>query len=43
VLHLNIQKGEQNGFSTDLKAGDKERIDDTAMFKKGSENTTAGR
>jgi hypothetical protein len=38
VLHLNIQKGEQNGFTTDLKAGDKVRIDDTAMFKKGSEN-----
>ena len=35
VLHMNIQKGEQNGFSTDLKAGDKVRIDDTAMFKKG--------
>ena len=35
---MNIQKGEQNGFSTDLKAGDKIRIDDTAMFKKGSEN-----
>jgi hypothetical protein len=38
VLHLNIQKGEQNGFTTDLKAGDKVRIDVTAMFKKGSEN-----
>ena len=38
VLHMNIQKGEQNGFNTDLKAGDKVRIDDTAMFKKGSEN-----
>jgi hypothetical protein len=38
VLHLNIQKGEQNWFTTDLKAGDKVRIDDTAMFKKGSEN-----
>ena len=38
VMHLNIQKGEQNGFTTDLKAGDKVRIDDTAMFKKGSEN-----
>jgi hypothetical protein len=38
VLHLNIQKGEQNGFSTDLKACDKVRINDTAMFTKGSEN-----
>ena len=38
VLHLNIQKGERNGFTTDLNAGDKVRIDDTAMFKKGSEN-----
>jgi hypothetical protein len=35
VLHLNIQKGEQIGFTTDLKAGDKVRIYDTAMFKKG--------
>ena len=38
VLHLNMQKGEQNGFTTDLKAGDKVRIDDTHLFKKGSEN-----
>ena len=35
---MNIQKGEQNGFNTDLQAVDKVRIDDTAMFKKGSEN-----
>ena len=38
VLHLNIQKGERNGFTTDLNAGDKVRVDDTQMFKKGSEN-----
>ena len=37
VLHLNIQKGEQNSFTTDLKAGDKVRIDVTHLFKKGSE------
>jgi hypothetical protein len=31
VMHLNILK-QQNGFVTDLKPGDKVRIDDTALF-----------
>ena len=38
VMHLNILKGEQNGFTTDLKSGDKVRVSDTAMFKKGTES-----
>ncbi len=38
VMHLNIQKAKENGFITDLKPGDKVRIDDTAMFKKGTES-----
>jgi len=38
VMHLNIQKAQQNGFVTDLEPGDKVRIDDTAMFKKGTES-----
>jgi hypothetical protein len=42
VMHLNIQKAHQNGFVsqivTDLEPGDKVRIDDTAMFKKGTES-----
>jgi hypothetical protein len=38
VMHLNILKARQNGFITDLKPGDKVRIDDTAMFKKGTES-----
>ena len=38
VMHLNIEKGEQNGFTTDLKPGDKVRIDDTSLFKKGTES-----
>jgi hypothetical protein len=38
VMHLNIQKAKENGFVTDLKPGDKVRIDDTAMFKKGTES-----
>ncbi len=37
-MHLNIQKAQQNGFVTDLEPGDKVRIDDTAMFKKGTES-----
>ncbi len=37
-MHLNIQKAQQNGFVTDLKPGDKVRIDDTALFKKGTES-----
>ena len=36
VMHLDIHKGVQNGFKTDLKSGDKVRVDDTEMFKKGS-------
>ena len=38
VMHLNILKARDNGFVTDLKPGDKVRIDDTALFKKGSES-----
>ena len=38
VMHLNILKAKENGFVTDLKPGDKVRIDDTALFKKGTEN-----
>ena len=38
VMHLNILKAQQNGFVTDLKPGDKVRIDDTSLFKKGTEN-----
>jgi hypothetical protein len=34
VMHLNIKKAKKNGFIT----GDKVRIDDTALFKKGSES-----
>jgi hypothetical protein len=35
---LNIIKAHENGFVTDLKPGDKVRIDDTSMFQKGTEN-----
>jgi len=38
VLKLNILKAKENGFVTDLSPGDKVRLSDTAMFKKGSEN-----
>jgi hypothetical protein len=37
-MHLNIVKAQQNGFITDLKPGDKVRIDDTSLFKKGRES-----
>ena len=37
-MHLNILKAHDNGFVTDLKPGDKVRIDDTSMFKKGTES-----
>jgi hypothetical protein len=30
-MHLNILKAQQNGFVTDLKPGDKVRIDDTSF------------
>ncbi len=36
VIHLNIHKGEENSFSTDLKLDDKVRIDDIAVIKKGT-------
>jgi len=36
AMHLNIEKGEQNGFTTYLKPGDEVRIDDTSLFKKGT-------
>ncbi len=29
---------QQNGFGTNLKPGDKVRIDDTSLFKKGTES-----
>jgi hypothetical protein len=32
-MHLNILKAQQNGFVTDLKPGNKDRIDDTAIGK----------
>ena len=38
IMHLNILKARDNGFVTDLKPGDKVRIDDTALFKKGSKS-----
>ena len=38
VMHLNILKAKDNGFVADLTAGDKVRIDDTALFKKGTES-----
>ncbi len=38
VMHLNMQKAQQSGFITDLEPGDKVRIDDTALFKKGIES-----
>ena len=38
VMHLNILKARDNGFVADLTAGDKVRIDDTALFKKGTES-----
>ncbi len=37
-MHLNILKAEGNGFTTDLSPGDKVRINDTALFKKGTES-----
>ena len=37
-MHLNIIKAQQNGFITDLKPGDKVRVDDTSLFKKGTES-----
>ena len=38
VMHLNMQKAQQNGFITDLEPQDKVRIYDTALFKKGTES-----
>ena len=37
-MHLNTIKAHQNGFITDLKPGDKVRVDDTSLFKKGTES-----
>ncbi len=42
VMHLNMKKAQQNGFVTDLEPGDKVRIDDTALLKKGTESRWAG-
>ncbi len=33
-----MQKAQQSGFITDLEPGDKVRIDDTPLFKKGTES-----
>jgi ribosomal protein S17 len=38
VMHLNKFKAHDNGFVTDLTPGDKVRIDDTSLFKKGTES-----
>ncbi len=37
-MHLNTVEAQQNGFITDLKSGDKVRIDDTSLFKEGTES-----
>ena len=37
-MHLNMLKAHDNGFVTDLKPGDKVRIDDTSLLKKGTES-----
>jgi hypothetical protein len=37
-MHLNIVKAQQNGFVTDLKPGDKVRVDDASLFKKGTKS-----
>ncbi len=39
VMHWNIVEAQQNGFVTDLKPGDKVRVDDTSFFKKGTESS----
>jgi hypothetical protein len=38
VMHFNILRAQDHGFVIDLKSGDKVRIDDTALFKKGTES-----
>ena len=38
VMQLNILKARGNGFVTDISPGDKVRLSDTALFKKGSES-----
>ncbi len=37
VMHLNIFKAQQNGFVANFKPGDKVRVSDTALLKKGTE------
>jgi hypothetical protein len=37
-MHLYIVKAQQNGFVTDLKPGDTVRVDDTSLFKIGTES-----
>ncbi len=37
-MHLNRVQAQQNGFVTDLKPGDKVRVDDTSLFQKGTES-----
>ncbi len=37
-MHLNILKAYDNGSVTDVKPGDKVRIDDTSHLKKGTES-----
>jgi hypothetical protein len=38
VIPLNILKAQDNGLVAELKQCDKVRVDDTAMFKKGTES-----
>jgi hypothetical protein len=38
VMQLNILKARGNGFVTDISPGDKVRLKDTALFKKGTES-----
>jgi hypothetical protein len=38
VMHLNIVRAQENGFVTDLNPGDKVRIDETSLFKKGTKS-----
>jgi hypothetical protein len=33
-MYSNVVKSQQNGFVTELKPGDKVRVDDTSLFKK---------
>ncbi len=41
VMHFKILKAQDNGFVADLKPGDKVSVNDTAMFKKGTESRSS--